>query len=425
MLEALLAKTGAIHSAGSVDRGSTVSDFTAQEKQHRHSLETAICHFDYDGVFVNVLDTPGYPDFVGRSMSVLAGVETAAIVVNAQVGVEMITQRMMEFGAERHMCRMIIVNQIDADNVNLEAILNQLRDEFGRECLPVNLPADGAKTVADCFFTLSDATPDFSSVASAHTEMIDQVVELDDDLMELYLEQGEDISPEQLHDSFEKALRRGHLIPVCFVSAETGSGLNQLLNVFAKLMPSPLEGNPPEFMRGEGDEVESVKLSSDPKAHFIGHAFKVNVDPYIGRMGIFRVHQGTIRPGDQVFVGERRKGFKVAHLYRLQGRETGEIASGVPGDICAVSKVEDLHFDAVLHSSHDEDQFHMSSIALPAPMYGVALELVRRGDEKKLSDALHKLITEDPSLKLEFNAQANETVCAVSVNYTYASFWSG
>ncbi|MDH3509303.1 MAG: elongation factor G [Gammaproteobacteria bacterium] len=410
LLEALLAKTGAINSAGSVERGSTVSDFTTQEKQHKHSLEPTVCHFDYDGVFVNILDTPGYPDFVGRSMSVLAGVETAAVVVNAQMGVEMITQRMMEFTAERHMCRMIIINKIDADDVNLEAILNQIRDEFGRECLPVNLPADGAKTVADCFFSLSDATPDFSSVASAHTEMIDQVVELDDDLMELYLEQGEDISADQLHDPFEKALRRGHLIPVCFVSAETGSGLNQLLNVFAKLMPNPSEGNPPEFLSGEGDKVESVKLTSDPKAHFIGHAFKVNVDPYIGRMGIFRVHQGTVKAGDQVFIGERRKGFKVAHLYRLQGRETREITSGVPGDICAVSKVEDLHFDAVLHSSHEEDQFHLSSAALPAPMYGVALELVRRGDEKKLSDALHKLTTEDPSLQLEFNAQANETV---------------
>jgi elongation factor G len=269
LLEALLAKTGAIRSAGSVDKASTVSDFTTQEKHHKHSLETSVCHFDHDGVFVNVLDTPGYPDFVGRSMSVLAGVETAAIVVNAQMGVEMITQRMMDFTSERHMCRMIIINQIDADNVNLEAILRQIRDEFGRECLPVNLPADGAKTVADCFFSLSDATPDFSSVSSAHTEMIDQVVELDDDLMELYLEQGEDISPDQLHDPFEKALRRGHLIPVCFVSAETGSGLNQLLNVFAKLMPNPLEGNPPEFMRGEGDQIESVKLSPDRVTRYL------------------------------------------------------------------------------------------------------------------------------------------------------------
>jgi elongation factor G len=138
--------------------------------------------------------------------------------------------------------------------------------------------------------------------------------------------------------------------------------------------------------------------------------FKINVDPYVGRLGVFRVHQGTVKVGDQVFIGERRKGFKVAHLYRLQGSQATEITQAVPGDIVAVSKVEDLHFDAVLHASHDEDQFHLRSLALPMPMHGVAIEPARRGDEKKLSDALHKMTAEDPSLRIEFNSQANETV---------------
>jgi elongation factor G len=183
-----------------------------------------------------------------------------------------------------------------------------------------------------------------------------------------------------------------------------------LLNVFARLMPNPMEGNAPVFYKSQGVNTETVEATADPDDHFIGHVFKVNVDPYIGRMGVFRVYQGTVKAGDQVYIGDRRKGFRVAHLYRLQGRETVEIAKGVPGDICAVSKVEDLHFDAVLHSSHDEDQFHLAPVDLPSPMYGVALELARRGDEKKLSDALHKLLAEDPSLRLEFNTQANETV---------------
>lgn len=410
LLEALLARTGAIHAPGSLERGTTVSDFQEQEKQHQHSLDTAVCHFEHDGVFVNIDDTPGYPDFTGRAMSVLSGVETAAIVVNAQMGVEMVTQQMMNFAADRKLCRMIIINKIDTDGVNLEAVLNQIRETFGRECLPLNLPADSAKSVADCFFEPADAASDFSSTDAAHTEMIDQVVELDEELMELYLEQSEDITPEQLHDPFENALRRGHLIPVCFVSAQTGSGLNQLLNIITKLMPSPQEGNPPQFLKGEGDSAKPIKITGAADDHFIGHVFKVNVDPYIGRMGVFRVHQGTVKTGDQVFVGERRKGFKIAHLYRLQGKETIEVPTCVPGDICAVSKVDDVHFDAVLHSSHDEDQFHLSSIDLPPPMYGVAIELTRQGDEKKLSDALHKLIAEDPSLKLEYNKHANETV---------------
>lgn len=410
LLEALLAKTGAIHTAGSIEKGSTVSDFTSQEKEQQHSLDTAVCHFDHDGVFVNVIDTPGYPDFAGRSMSVLAGVETAAVVIDAQTGIEMMTHRFMDFAGDRRMCRLIIINKIDAEDVRLREVLARVRETFGAECMPLNLPADGAGSVVDCFFEPGDATADFSSVAAAHTELIDQVVELDDELMELYLEQGEDISPEQLHDPFEKALRRGHLIPVCFVSAKTGSGLNQLLNIITHLMPSPLEANPPTFMKGEGEAMQPIEVTGDPADHFIGHVIKVNVDPYIGRMGIFRVHQGTIKPGEAVYVGDRRKAFKVAHLYRLQGRETVEVSTGVPGDICAVAKIDDLHFDSVLHSSHDEDQFHLSSIQLPPPMYGVALELDRRGDEQKLSDALHKVTAEDPSLILEFNAQVNETV---------------
>ncbi|HHQ14391.1 MAG TPA: GTP-binding protein, partial [Chromatiales bacterium] len=401
LLEQLLARSGAIHSPGTVEKGNTVSDFTGAEKKQGHSLETALCNLEHDGIYMNILDTPGYPDFIGRSISVLPGVETAALVINAQSGVEMVARRVMRYAEEQRMCRLIIVNHIDTDGLDLRALLDEIRDSFGPQCLPLNLPADSAKTVADCFFEPADTTPDFSSVEAAHTAIVDQVVELDDKLMELYLEQGEALQPEQLHDPFERALRRGHLIPVCFVSAGTGSGLNQLLNIFARLMPSPLEANPPAFIQGEGESARPVEVTGDPDGHFIGHVFKVNVDPYVGKMGIFRVHQGTLRHGDQVFVGERRKGFKVAHLYRLQGRETSEINRVVPGDICAISKVEDLHFDAVLHTSHDEDRIHLQSVRLPEPMYGVALELVRRGDEKKLSDALHKLAAEDPSLRIE------------------------
>ena len=277
---------------------------------------------------MNIIDTPGNPDFIGRAMSVLPGVETAAVVINAQGGVDTVTRRLMSVAAERGLCRLVVINRIDADGEHLQALLEQIRDAFGRECLPLNLPADRGKTVADCFFALSDKKPDFSSVEAAHTSIVDQVVELDEDLMRLYLEQGEAISVEQLHDPFESALRAGHLVPVCFVSAQTGSGLRQLLNILAKLMPDPTEGNPPEFLQGEGSAARVVPVKADAAAHFIGHVFKVNVDPYVGRLGVFRVHQGTVKPGDQVFVGDRRKGFKVAHLYRLQGSQTTEIAAG-------------------------------------------------------------------------------------------------
>ncbi|MFO7288258.1 MAG: elongation factor G [Gammaproteobacteria bacterium] len=410
LIEALLATAGAIESPGSVAKGTTVCDFADQEKRLKHSLDVAVCHLEHDGVLVNLLDTPGYPDFIGRALAVLTAVDTAAAVVNAQLGVELVTRRVMQRAAERRLCRLIIVNKIDVPGVDLEGVLEQIRETFGAQCLPINLPARNGQAVADCFFEPSDEKPDFSSIEAAHTEIKERVIELDDGLMELYLEQGAEISLEQLHDPFERALRRGHLIPVCFVSAETGAGLRQLLRVFTRLMPSPLESNPPEFV-ASGDDGKRVPIDpSDPDAHFIGHVFKVTIDPYVGRLAAFRVHQGRIRTGDQIFVGDRRKTVKIAHLYRMQGKELREIPRAVPGELCAVAKIDQIHFDDVLHSSHDEDEVRLVPIGLPPPMYGLALEPTQTGQEKKLSDALHKITAEDPSLVVEHDAQANETV---------------
>lgn len=412
LTESLLLEAGVIRSRGSLERGSTVCDFDPQEKQLRHSLDAALVHFPAAGSHVHLFDTPGYPDFAGRAMTVLEAVETAAVVVSAVNGIEPVTQRMMDFARDRELCRLVIVNKIDCRDAQPEQVLAQLKETFGRECLPLNLPARGGQAVVDCFFnpTAAGARPDFSSVEIAHTEIIDQVVEVDEDLMALYLEQGQELTPEQLHDPFERALREGHLIPVCFASAETGVGVKELLDIFARLMPNPLEGNPPPFLRGEGAEAERVKVVPDANQHVIAHVFKVSIDPFVGRLGIFRVHQGTVRSGAQLFIGNARKPCKVAHLYRIQGKDHFEVPQAIPGDICAVPKVEELHFDAVLHDSHDEDHYHLKSITLPPAMAGIAIEPERRGEEQKLSDALHKLIAEDPSVRIEHQASLNEMV---------------
>jgi len=410
LAEALLAGAGAIHAKGELARGTTVCDFDTQEKNLLHSLDSAVCHLETGGSHVNLLDTPGFPDFIGRSLSILEAVETAAVVVSAVTGVEPMTQRMMDFARDRRLCRLVIVNKIDQPDARPEEVLEELREQFGKECLPLNLPANGGKDVLDVFFQPSGSDADFSSVEAAHTEIIDQVVEVDEELMALYLEQGEALRPEQLHDAFEEALREGHLIPVCFVSAETGAGIPELLDVFSRLMPNPTEGNPPPFLKGEGKSAVRVEVSPDPGQHVVAHVFKVAIDPFVGKLGIFRVHQGTIRTGAQLFVGDARKPVKIAHLYRLQGKDNVEIPEAVPGDICAVSKLEELHFDAVLHDSHDEDHYHLKSIAFPPPMLGVAIEPERRGEEQRLADSLHKLVAEDPCVRVEHHASLNETV---------------
>jgi len=410
LAEALLFAGGAIPRCGSVSAGDTVLDFTGRERQMGHSLYPAVCHLDHKGIHVNLIDTPGYRDFFGRAVSVMPAADTAAIVINAQMGIELITRRMMKIAKQQRLCRMIIVNKIDAEETDLKALLDEIQSAFGPECLPLNLPAADGAGVVDCFFEPDGARTAFDSFESAHTQIVDQVVELDEDLMEVYLEQGQALKPEQLHDPFEKALREGHLIPICFTSARTGAGIPELLKVFEQLMPNPLESIPPLFLKGESANAEEIVVRPDASAHVIAHAFMVNIDPFKGRLGVCRIHQGTIKTGSQLFVGDARKPIKVNQLLKLNGGTHTQIETGVPGDICAIPRVEDVHYNAVLHDSHDEDHFHLKCIDLPRPMYGLAIKPPRDADAQKTSDVLHIAEAEDPSLLVEHNVALNEIV---------------
>ena len=250
LAESLLAASGAIQSRGSVEKGNTVCDFDAIEKELGHSLQSALVSFDWDGTRVHLVDTPGYPDFAGQAIGALAAVDTALVVINAQTGIELSTERMFKLAGERGLCRMIVINKIDADNVDLPALVNDIRDRFGKQCLLLDLPAHHGQDVVELLGHDSGES-DFASVAAAHRALIDQIIEEDDSLMARYLEDGADPSLEELHAPFERALRAGHLIPILFVSSRTGAGVPQLLDALARLAPNPSEGNPPPFYRGE------------------------------------------------------------------------------------------------------------------------------------------------------------------------------
>jgi elongation factor G len=409
LVEALLHRGGALHAPGSVERGTTVCDFDPLERKYHHSLNSAVTHLDYRDARIYLLDTPGYPDFSGLSISALPAVETAAVVINAQAGIEMTTRRMMAWAEQRKLCRMIIVNGIDGEKVDLPGLLTQIQEAFGKECLAINLPAQGGRQVVDCFFNpAGDA--DFLSVAAAHNALVDQVVEIDPALMELYLEQGEAISPEQLHEPFERALREGHLVPVCFTSAANGAGIAELLDVFVRLLPNPMEGNPPLFYRDAGGRQQVVRAEPVAGKHVLAHVFKIVMDPYIGKMAVFRIHQGTVRRDSQLYIGDARQPFRVAHLMMLQGKEHVDVPQAGPGDICATAKVDEIGFDAVLHDAPEDGNIHLTPLDFPTPIYGLAIEPARPGNEQRLWEVLQKLSAEDPCLRIEHPVSTNETV---------------
>lgn len=408
LAEALLVRSGTIGAAGSLERGSTVSDYDPLERKMQHSLNASLMHMHHAGTRVHFIDTPGASDFLGQSLPALEAVETVAVVINAAAGIEPMVERMMEYAASRHLDRVIIVNKIDAQGVDLQALLGQIQARFGKECLPLNLPDAGGSKVVDCFYN-REGHSDFGSVDAAHRALVEQVVEVDAAFVDRYLNDG-DIDAGELHAPLEQALREGHLIPVCFTSARTGAGVGELLDVIVKLLPNPTEGNPPDFLNGEGPEAQLMHAEPDPAKHVLAHVFKVTVDPYVGRMGLFRVHQGTVTKDSLLYIGDGRKPFKVGHLFMLQGKDHVEVAKAVPGDIVAVAKVDDIHFDAVLHDAAEDDHIHLKPLDFPKPVHGVAVEAKKRGDEQRMWEILQKLVDEDPCLRIEHVATTNETI---------------
>ncbi|MEO7068363.1 MAG: GTP-binding protein [Rhodanobacter sp.] len=407
LLEAMLFASGAIKTAGSVEHGDTVSDTGAQEKSRSHSIDSCVASLDHADTHFNIIDSAGHPDFCGGTLSALSAVETALVVVNAMSGIEPGTRRMMLQAQQRGLARMLIVNKIDFDGADLAALTEALREEFGSECVPINLPGSHGRRVVDCF-SQTEGLTDFSSPAAVHQQIIEQIVETDEATLNQYLERGEgSLTVPQLHSAIEAGLREGHIIPIFFVSARSGTGITELLQFIAQCLPNPAEGNPPAFRRADGT-VPTVL--PDASAHVLATVFKIINDPLAGKLAVFRVWQGTVRRDSQLLIDGASKPFKVNHLFRLQGKRQVEVDSAIPGDIVALAKVEEVHFNAVLHDASDDKRITLQAPNFPIPEFGLALEATAKGHEQKLSAALAQLAEEDPCFRVRHNKDLNETV---------------
>jgi len=407
LVEQMLHDGGLIGRIGRVEDKNTVCDFDDLEKEAGYSLDSALVHFDHGGAHINLIDTPGMSDFLGKTFSVFPAVETVLITIDADKGVDPVARRLMRVAEERRLPRVLVINKID-HGADLAELLSALQETFGKVVQPINLPAEGGKIVIDCFQNATGES-DLGSVADFHTGIVDQVVEIDEALMVQYLEKGE-VSIDQLEAPFRRALREGHLVPVCFVSARDHVGVTELMDMIAHHLPNPTEGNPRTFLRGSGEGRKEFHAVADSAKPLVGHVFKVSSDPYVGKLCVFRVHQGHVGSDVQPLIDDARKGVRISHVFKLQGKEHSEAKQIIAGDIGAVAKIDDIHFDSVLHDGKIAEDLRFNSIPLPKPMYGLAIEGKSKGAETKLGEAMHKMTAEDPTFVMERVAATHETV---------------
>ncbi len=404
--EAILHKSGITNRLGSVDDKTSILDTDDEERAGGHSIDSAIMHVNHKNKELNLIDTPGYPDFIGAALSALPAAETAVVVISASAGIQMNTIKMFNQAKARGMACVILINKIDSDPGNLTDLLASIKETFGSECCCANVASSDGSSVIDCI--INEEGDGFIDIADAHTEFLDTVVEIDEDLMEAYLG-GEEIAPAKKQAAMSKAIISQHLVPVLFCSAKHETGVNEFVDFLSDCCPSPVNGLKAKLVKGEGDDTVETEVAPDASAPVVGMAFRVCADPKTNiKQTAIRLYSGHIESDTNLLTSAGKK-MRAGQVQKLQGDTLEKMDSIEAGDIVVLSKLEDLHILDTLYSGN-ADPGVVKLPKLPVPMYSLALEPKSRGDEGKISGALHEIAASDPTFIISRDPQTHETI---------------
>ena len=402
LVDTILNKTGTLNRQGSVDEGTSVCDFDDEEKHHKYTIEATVTHFEHAGKRFNMIDTPGYPDFLGQTIGALNGVDTAAVVINAASGIEVNTRRVFAEAKSIGLGRIVVINKLDSENVDFPALVEAIQEVFGAECVPLNVPLGLGNSFSGVASTLTPPDDTSGAVvdpAEINESLIESIVMADEEMMEAYLE-GNMPSQEQLSKLLVRAVADGSLVPILCVSGKTGAGLTELLDAFA-MCALPPDAVSRTAKDAEGAEVD---VKADPAGPLVAQVFKTRIDPFVQKLNFIRIFSGTLKKDTTVAATGARKGLKLAQLFEVQASETNPVDDAIAGSIVAVVKMEDLHTGMTL------GEMVMPALKFPTPMVGLAVTPKSRNDQTKLSGALQKLVEEDPTFHRELDMQTKETV---------------
>ncbi len=402
LVDKILTSTGTIKRPASVDDGTSICDFDEEEKHHRHTIESKLVHFDHAGKKFNVLDTPGYPDFIGQTLGALRGVDNVAIVIDAHSGIGVNTRRIWQEAGNLKLGRIIVITKMDGENVDYPHLLLDIHKFFGPECIPLNLPighGPNFKAVIDLIKDPGKVSGALIDPQQTHQALIEDVIEIDDEVTARYFD-GQEPSEEEFARLLVEAVAIGHLVPVLAVSGKTGVGVPELLEALVRCTLPP-DRLPREGTTGSG---ESKEIKFDSAGPLVAQVFKTRIDPFVHKLSFVRIWSGSIKKDDSVHVDGARRNVKLHQLLSIQANETQPIEEVGAGDIFAVAKAEELHTGLSL------GELHLPEIKFPTPMVGVAVAPKSRGDEAKLSGALHKIMEEDGTVTVMRDPQTKELV---------------
>ncbi|MFN4258502.1 MAG: elongation factor G [Gemmataceae bacterium] len=411
LADALLFKAGAVDRRGSVDDGTSVSDYEEEEKKRQVSIDTSVLHFEHEGKHVHLLDAPGYPDFVGAALETLYAVETAVIVISAPNGIEVNTRRMFHEAGKRGLARMLVINKMDADNIHFEQLIGHIQETFGKGCVLFNAPVGQGAHFKEVVSVLNppDAAPAgcLVDLQAVRSQLIDAVVECDDALMEKYLMEGS-VTADELATAIPKALAAGTVIPIFCTSAKKDIGIVELLHALCRDAPSPAQGKRRKAKKGSGPEAVEVELEPSESGEFVGQVIKAINDKFVGNLSFIRIYSGKMSADQPIYNMRTGKSSRSGGLMLMQGKQQQSLTDAIAGDIVAVAKVEDLAIGDTVSSSSSAPT--LPPMVFPTPMFGLAVEPKSRGDEQKISGSLAKIAEEDPTFKVTRDTQTKELV---------------
>lgn len=405
LVDALAFKTGLVGRQGSVEQGTSISDFEQEEQERKHSFRSAVIHAEHAGKSLNLIDCPGYPDFVSEAISSLVAVETAVSVISATGGVTFNTRAAWQLAETAHVGHVVVVTRNEAENTDFNKTVAEIQEAFGDKCVPVNFPnanGSGFSAVINCL-DAENAPPEHRERAQAYyATLVERVAEADEELMMTYLDSGQ-LSKEVVLENISKAIIVGALVPILAAASREDQGVNQFLRFVDEYLPSPLDMPPRVAHRGETE----VTIDPDPDGPLIAEVFKSLADQHVGRITFLRIFSGTLRADSQVYPKGAHKPVKLHGINLSYGREgLKPVDSAGPGSIVAITKLEDFAYGTTVSSEADPPQLPVP--AQPHPWTALSIRPKSSSDDTKMAEGLRRLASEDPTFHLRREETTHE-----------------